>query len=98
SMSGVNGVIPSQEPAPSRRPFPGEGKPQSGFLGVEGMPSVTATGGESIVVGAELLDTRRPWSQTGGLSVPFALPTGGRQLTFSSVNEDPQLTLAVRPL
>lgn len=37
------------------------------------------------------------WSQTGGLSLDFELPTTGRKLVFSKVGGDPKLALAVRP-
>ena len=37
------------------------------------------------------------WSQTGGLSLGFELPTRGRKLVFSKAGGEPKLALAVRP-
>lgn len=37
------------------------------------------------------------WSQSGGLSLDFQLPTTGQKLVFSKVGGDPKLALAVRP-
>ncbi|MBS0205034.1 MAG: hypothetical protein JSS49_19170 [Planctomycetes bacterium] len=37
------------------------------------------------------------WSQSGGLSLGFELPTRGRKLVFSKAGGDPKLALAVRP-
>lgn len=37
------------------------------------------------------------WSQSGGLSLDFQLPTTGKKLVFSKVGGDPKLALAVRP-
>jgi hypothetical protein len=37
------------------------------------------------------------WTQTGGLSLEFQLPTTGRKLVFSKAGGDPRLALAVRP-
>ena len=37
------------------------------------------------------------WTQTGGLSLGFELPTTGKKLVFSKAGGDPKLALAVRP-
>jgi hypothetical protein len=37
------------------------------------------------------------WTQTGGLSLGFELPTTGKRLVFSKAGGEPKLALAVRP-
>jgi hypothetical protein len=39
----------------------------------------------------------RTWTAAGGLSVEMEIPVTGRQLTFSKVGGNPELTLSVRP-
>lgn len=61
-----------------------------------GMGLLAQQGGEVRNAGG-MAGGQQRWSQSGGLSLDFQLPTTGKKLVFSKVGGDPKLALAVRP-
>lgn len=54
-------------------------------------------GGVRVLAAGGAVNLGGGWSQTGGLSLGFELPTRGRKLVFSKAGGEPKLALAVRP-